>query len=46
MACERPQQQQPGVERVQAFADISHSGLCCHSNETRAPIANLPTVHN
>jgi len=35
----------PGIERVQAFADISHSAaaLCCHSNETRyTPIANLP----
>ena len=27
---------------VQAFADISCSALCCHSNETRAPIANPP----
>ena len=33
---------QPGVERVQALADISRSALCCHSNETRAPIANPP----
>jgi len=32
----------PGTEWVQAVADISHSALCCHSNETRAPIANLP----
>ena len=24
---------------MQALADISRSGLCCHSNETRAPIA-------
>ena len=31
---------QPGFERVQALADISRSALCCHSNETRAPIAN------
>ena len=30
----------PGIERVQALADISRSALCCHSNETRAPIAN------
>jgi len=30
----------PGVERVQALTDISRSALCCHSNETRAPIAN------
>jgi len=29
-----------GTERVQA--DISRSPLCCHSNETRAPIANTP----
>jgi len=32
----------PGVERVQALADISRSALCCHSNETRSPIANPP----
>jgi len=52
----------PGIERVQALADISRSGyvvletkpgvgqtdtqtssaLCCHSNETRASIANPP----
>jgi len=32
----------PLTERVQALADISRSALCCHSNETRAPIANLP----
>jgi len=31
-----------GTERVQALADISRSALCCHSNETRAPIANPP----
>ena len=31
------------IERVQALADISLSALCCHSNETRAPIANPPT---
>jgi len=30
------------IERVQAFADISCSVLCCHSNESRAPIANPP----
>jgi len=30
------------VKRVQALADISCSALCCHSNETRAPIANPP----
>jgi len=28
--------------RVQALADISHSALYCHSNETIAPIANPP----
>jgi len=32
----------PGIERVQALADISRSALCCHSDETRAPIANPP----
>jgi len=32
----------PGVERVQPLADISRSALYCHSNETRAPIANSP----
>jgi len=32
---------QPGIERVQALADTTHSALCCHSNETRALIANL-----
>ena len=32
----------PGTEQVQALADISRSVLCCHSNETRAPIAHLP----
>jgi len=30
----------PGIQREQALADISRSALCCHSNETRAPIAN------
>jgi len=30
----------PGIERVQALADILRSALCCHSNETHAPIAN------
>jgi len=33
-------QQQPGIQRVQALADISRLGLCCHSNKTRASIAN------
>jgi len=33
---------QPGIERVQALADISRSALCCNSNETRAPISNPP----
>jgi len=28
------------MQRVQALANISRSALCCHSNETRAPIAN------
>jgi len=32
--------QEPGIERVQALADISRSALCCHSNETHAPIVN------
>jgi len=31
-----------GIQRVQALADISHSAIWCHSNETRAPIANPP----
>jgi len=31
----------PGIERVQALADISRSDLCCHSNKTRASIANV-----
>jgi len=30
----------PGIEQVQALADISRSALCCHNNETRAPIAH------
>jgi len=30
------------AERVQALADISRSVLCCHGNETGAPIANSP----
>jgi len=33
---------EPGIERVEALADISRSALCCHSNETHAPIANPP----
>jgi len=37
-----PATHKPGIERVQALADISRSALCCHSNETRAPIANPP----
>jgi len=32
----------PGIERGRALADISHSALCCHSNQTRASIANAP----
>ena len=35
-------QSQPGIERMQALADISRSALCCHSNKTRGPIANPP----
>jgi len=35
-------QAEPDTERVQDLADISRSAPCCHSNETRAPIANLP----
>jgi len=34
---------EPVIERVQAaLADISRSALCCHGDETRAPIANPP----
>jgi len=33
---------EPVTERVQALADILRSALCCHSNETSAPIANPP----
>jgi len=37
----------PGLQGEQALADISRSVLYCHSNETRAPIANPPNiVHN
>ena len=32
----------PGTQLVQALAGIPRSALCCHSNETRAPIANPP----
>jgi len=34
---------EPGTERVQvlAFSQIAFAP-CCHSNETRAPIANPP----
>jgi len=35
-------QVKPGIQQVQAVADISRSALRCHSNETRAPISNLP----
>ena len=31
-----------GIEQVEALADISRSAMCCHSTETRAPIANSP----
>jgi len=30
------------IERVLVLAEISRSALCCHSNETRAPIAIPP----
>ena len=34
---------EPGIEGVQALADISRAALCCcRSNETRSPIANPP----
>jgi len=33
-----------GIERVQALADVLRSVLCCHSNETCAPIAYLPNT--
>jgi len=32
------------VKRLEELADISCSALCCHSNETRAPIANPPNM--
>jgi len=32
----------PGIQREQALADISRSALSCHSNDTRAPLANPP----
>jgi len=32
----------PRTQRVQTLADISRSALCCHGNETRAPIVNPP----
>jgi len=35
-------QSKPGIGRVQALTDISHLALCCHSNETCSPVANLP----
>jgi len=34
----------PDIERVQTLADIGCSALCCHSNETREPIANPPNT--
>ena len=34
----------PGIEQVQALADISCSSLSCHSNETHAWIANPPNT--
>jgi len=33
---------EPGIDWVQALADISRSVPCCHSNETHALIANPP----
>jgi len=30
----------PAMEPVDALAGISRSALCCHSNETHAPIAH------
>ena len=42
LATEQSSLKEPDMERVEALADISRSALCCHSNETRAPIANLP----
>jgi len=37
-----PTTMEPGIERVQALANISSSAPCCHSNETHALIANPP----
>ena len=34
--------QTQGTDQVQALADISHSALCCQSNDTHASIANTP----
>jgi len=36
------QKNERGIEQVQTLTDILHSVLCCHSNETHAPIANSP----
>jgi len=43
------QQKKPGIERVQALADISHSALYCHSNEITNPpnsaqLEGTPTI--
>jgi len=36
----------PGIDQVQALADISCLALWCHSNKIHAPIANPPnTAH-
>jgi len=35
---------QPGIQQVQALAGILRSVLCCHINETHAPIANPPNT--
>jgi len=32
---------QPGIEQVQAFANILCLALCCHSNKICAPIAGI-----
>jgi len=37
---------EPGIQQVQALADILHSVLCCHSNETVHRLQIHPIVHN
>jgi len=34
----------PGIQQVQALADISRSALCCHNNETHALLASAPNT--